>query len=111
METEMKPSLLIAAALGTLALSACASDDEYYYGYGPPMGYADLDYSGWYDGYYGPFVGGYWAPGGVFYYYDRHSGRYHRDHGHHFSRERAPGYNPIHGHAPPAPHHAWRRPG
>lgn len=101
----MKLSLLAAAAaVGAMALSACTTGDMY----GPPYGYADIDYGGYYDGYYGPFIGGYWGPDGYFYYPDR--GRYHRDRGHHFRREGGPGYNPIHGHAPPpaSPSHGHR---
>src|SRR5437763_15413284 len=107
METTMRTSLLIAAAVaGTLVLSACASDEGYYYG--PSTAYAGVDYGGWYDGYYGPFVGGYWGPGGYFYYQDRSTGRYRRDDARHFRRERAEGYNEFHGHAPP-PGHRDRR--
>ncbi|MGC1271505.1 MAG: hypothetical protein WA842_13015, partial [Croceibacterium sp.] len=101
METAMKHSLLAAAAAaaaGAIALSGCVSDDPY----GPPRGYADVEYGGYYDGFYGPFSGGYWGPSGLFYYFDHGTGRYHRDSGHHFRREGAPGFDPIHGRAPPA---------
>lgn len=96
----MKTSLIaIVTALGLASsLAACADD----YGRGPYGAYADVDYDAFYDGYYGPFSQGYWGPGDRFYYYDRSSGRYRRDDGRHFRRDGANGYNPIHGHAPPA---------
>ena len=101
----MKLRLIVLA--GTMAaaasLCACAYDGAYYYG--PPVAYADMDYDVWYDGYYGPFYGGYWGPSGRFYYWDQHHMRYHRDAGRHFSRDGMPGYNAVHGHAPPAAGH------
>ncbi len=103
METAMKNFLLAGvAALGALAISGCMSEDLY----GPPVGYADVEYGGYYDGFYGPFYGGYWGPGGLFYYQDQGTGRFHRDAARHFRRDGGPGFNPIHGHAPPATGHS-----
>jgi hypothetical protein len=95
----MKKSLLAAAAAaGVLcSLTACASD--YDYAYGPPAVYADVDFMGYYDDFYGPFHGGYWGPQGYFYYSD--GARFHRDAGRHFRSMNAPGFHPIQGHAPP----------
>lgn len=84
-------------ALG-MALSACAYDDGYY---GPSAAYANVDYVAWYDGFYGPFYGGYWGPRGRFYYWDQAHHRYHRDVGHHFAHGNMPGFNAVHGRAPP----------
>jgi hypothetical protein len=94
----MKKSLLAAAAAAGIlcGLAACASD----YAYGPPAAYADVDFMGYYDDYYGPFYGGYWGPRGYFYYSDGAGGRFHRDAGRHFRSESAPGFHPIQGHAP-----------
>ena len=102
----MKHAFLAAAtAVGAIALSGCVTDGVY----GPSYGYADVEYGGYYDGYYGPFSGGYWGPRGIFYYSDGATGRYRPDNARHFRREGAPGFNPIHGRAPP---HADRnRPG
>jgi hypothetical protein len=87
---------LAIASTAALLLASCADE----YGYGPPAGYADVDYTAYYDGYYGPFYGGYWGPSGYFYYYDG-SHRYHRDSGHHFRRDGVGGrYRPVQGHAP-----------
>lgn len=94
----MKPRLLAAAvALGAIALSGCVTDGTY----GPPHGYADVEYGGYYDGHYGAFSGGYWGPSGLFYYFNPGTGRYHRDNGRHFRREQTPGFGPIQGRAPP----------
>ena len=104
----MKRSLLAGIAVaGALVLSGCMTDDIY----GPPLGYADIDYAGYYDGYYGPFSGGYWGPSGLFYYLDQSSGRFHPDRGAHFRHDGRPGFNPIHGHAPPAAGRGHHRPG
>jgi hypothetical protein len=76
------------AAAASLLLAGCA--DEGYYGTGPGYGY---DYYGpsdvWYDGYYGPYVGGYWDSD-IFVFTDR-GGRRVRDSGGHFRRERFEG--------------------
>ncbi len=90
-----------ASALSALVLSGCMTGDLY----GPPPGYADVEFDGYYDGYYGEFPGGYWGPGGLFYYPDLRTGRFHPDRGGHVRHDARPGFNPIHGHAPPAGGH------
>lgn len=91
----MKHYLIAAIALtGAFALGACAED------YGPAGPYADVDFTGYYDDYYGPFYGGYWAAGGVFYYADRDGRHFHRDNDHHFRNDAGAGFHPIQGHAP-----------
>ena len=94
-----RPLLVTAAAVVALTgLGACAAE----YAYGPPPAYADMDYMGWYDGYYGPFTDGYWGPHGYFYYSEGIGGRYHRDTGHHFRMDGGgPAYRPIQGRSPP----------
>jgi hypothetical protein len=92
----------IVAVSGAAGLAGCAEYGPY--AYGPPPPYADVDFYGFYDDYYGPFVGGYWGPGGDFYYWDRGHGKYRRDTGHHFRRDANGGYHAIQGHAPPAAH-------
>ena len=71
----MKKTLTFLSAVAAVTmLAGCASDG--YYG-------TRASYSvGYYDGYYGPYPGGYWR-GDYFYYLgpDRH---YHRDVHHHF---------------------------
>ncbi len=102
----MKSTCLTAiAAIGAAALLTACADS---YGRGPAGPYADVDYTGYYDDFYGPFSGGYWGPGDVFYYSDS-AGRYHRDRAHHFRR--APGGTGFHtfqGHAPAAMGHGDR---
>jgi len=81
--------LAVAIAAGTVALSGC-----YYYGdrygydhrYGDRYGYNDA----YYDGYYGPYNGGYWASDGSFYYYDSDH-RYRRDDSGHFRHDQYEG--------------------
>jgi hypothetical protein len=103
--------LLVGAA--AMVMAGC-EDYGYYgpgpgpYGYGPgpaygPGPYADVEYDGWYDGYYGPIYDGYWQ-NDVFFYRTRDSDRWHRGDARHFSREERPGFNHIHGmaHARPA---------
>lgn len=76
-----------------------------YYGYDGPYddcdGYDDCDdeadYLGYYDGYYGPFIGGYWADDGFFYYYSDRSRRYHRDELRHYRRHSFEGGKAFHG--------------
>lgn len=95
----MRHVLLAAlAATGAIALSGCVTDGTY----GPPRPYAGVAYGGYYDGFYGPFSGGYWGARGLFYYWNPQTNRYHRDDGHHFRREAGPGFKPIQGRAPPA---------
>jgi hypothetical protein len=82
----MRTILLIgAAAAAGLMIAGCADEGYYGGGYGA-VGYG-YDYAGpsevWYDGYYGPYVDGYWDTGGVFFYRDN-GGAYHRDTGGHF---------------------------
>jgi hypothetical protein len=93
---------LLAAALGALALSGCMSG----YGYGGgPVGYAGVDYGGYYDGFYGPYAGGYWGDGDVFFYRDQ-TGRYVPDRDHHFSRKQGGSYtNAIRGEPRPKGDH------
>jgi hypothetical protein len=85
----MKRFMLIGAAASGLLLAGCA-DEGYYgagYGYdysGPGYGY---DYAGpadvWYDGYYGPYLDGYWGDGGVFFFRSS-DGSFRRDGNGHF---------------------------
>jgi len=75
---------VICAGAVALLLGACADEHGYYHGgfgyaYGAPM---DV----WYDGFYGPYPGGYWD-GDAFVYLDR-SGAFGRDRGGHFRHER-----------------------
>ena len=95
----LKPALAATALLMSIGLTACAEDY-----YGPPAGYADVDYDAYYDGHYGPFYGGYWGPD-AFYYSDRGGHHFHRDAGGHFRRSGGAGFNAIHGHAPMAGGH------
>ncbi len=58
----MKPFMTVLLAAGAaLALSACAYDGNGYYRDGNP-GYADSNYSVYYDGHYGPYTSGFWDP-------------------------------------------------
>ena len=69
-------AILCAAAAMTM-LAGCVTSNGYPHG--------RVSYTiGYYDGFYGPYAGGYWS-NGYFYYLgrDRH---YHRDDGHHFRR-------------------------
>jgi hypothetical protein len=54
-----KLPLIFGAAAATMLLAACASDE---YAYGPENGAVNVAFVGpydvWYDGYYGPYVGG-----------------------------------------------------
>ena len=89
----MKAILLIGATAAGLLLAGCA--DEGYYGPGYGYGY---DYYGpadvWYDGYYGPYNGGYWD-GDDFYFQDRDGGFRHDDGGH-FSHSQFSGAQRFH---------------
>ena len=112
----MKKRLVLAAVpVALLGLSACSSVYDYGYGYSD-YGYSD-GYSGygsgygnsyygapsyggggsiWYDAYYddfyGPVYGGYWAPDGFFWYQSLIGGSYIQDHGRHFRRDHYSGY-------------------
>jgi hypothetical protein len=92
-------NLRLAVSIGAVALAGALGACEGAY-YGPAGVYADVDYNGFYDGYYGPFNGGYWSDGG-FYYWDAGRRNYRFDHGGHFRREAAPGFTSFHGHSPP----------
>ena len=77
----MSKLLFLAAAASMLAVTGCASDG--YYG-GAGAGYNSSDASDvWYDNYYGPYVDGYWGPGGAF-YFRAQDGHYYPDKADHF---------------------------
>ncbi len=80
---HVKTGLLAALSLlAVTALAGCAADEGYGAGfYGPPYGGGV-----YYDGYYGPYPGGYWGDDG-FFYYDDGDGRFDRDEGHHFRHQ------------------------
>lgn len=88
----MTRARIFAIAMGAgLLLAGCASGGGYYGGayYGQPY------YDAYYDGFYGPFNGGYWGPDGLsFYYYDGRG--YRRDRGHHFVHTPQSGYRYYH---------------
>src|SRR5690606_21870243 len=109
----MKKRIALAVGLpaALFALSACTTYDSYGYGggygssgygsygydgygYGQPGYYGGsyygggLDYyDGWYDNFYGPVYGGYWAPDGYFWCQSRSSGPYLRADYRHFRRD------------------------
>ncbi len=94
MEKEMRKLRLVVTAAALIALAGCADD-----GY-ESRGFLGIDFgsssSVWYDGYYGPYPGGYWS-GGIFLYPDGR-GSYRRDEGSHFRRrhfENAQRYKPA----------------
>ena len=81
--------MVLIAALGVAAaLSACASD-------GSSLTYAGDNQNAYYDGFYGPFNGGYWGSAGDFRYFDLGAMRYRRDRQHHFRRDAANGYQAV----------------
>ena len=85
MNRSFNRALLVASAATAILLSGCA--------YTP---YPDVAYApGYYDGFYGPYWDGYWGADGVFYFYDVHDHRFHRDDGHHFRHDSAPGFAGI----------------
>ncbi len=125
---SMKKRLAFAALpVALIGLSACSS--MYDYGYGG-YGYSDYGYTtatgygygydgyspgyggggsviwhdAWYDDFYGPVYGGYWAPDGYFWYQTRLGGTYIRDYDRHFRRDSYRGYRSI-AIGPPRP---WR---
>ena len=55
-------------------------------------------YDGYYDGYYGSFIDGYWGNDGFFWYYSGRDRVWHRDEGRHFRRDAGPGFNHVQGH-------------
>ena len=59
-----KTAVVIFTALALLTLSACVRGHGFF---GRPYGHVTI----YYDGYYGPYSGGYWGPDGYFYYLDR----------------------------------------
>jgi hypothetical protein len=78
----MNRALLIVSAAAAILLSGCAY-----------TAYPDVAYAGpYYDGYYGPYWDGYWGLDGVFVFYDVHDHQFHRDDGHHFRHDSAPGF-------------------
>src|SRR5262245_50147811 len=82
-----KTILMAGGAAAIVTLSACA--DEYYDdGYSPHRAYYSAydPYDVWYDGYYGPYVSGYWGSGGIYFYSDT-AGVWHGDRDGHFRHE------------------------
>lgn len=72
-----RTALAFLSLLAVAGTAGCAAG--YHHGrdtYGPE---ADV----YYDGFYGPYPGGYWGDGGVFFYSDGHGG-YRRDGDGHF---------------------------
>jgi hypothetical protein len=106
-EISMK-TVVIAACAASVAMlvAACADEDEHYradegyYAAAGPVGY-----DGYYDDYYGPFYDGYWGGDGVFYYSTGPDHHMQRDEGHHFRRNSAEGFHPVHGHTAAGPPH------
>ena len=99
----MKIRQLMFAGAAVVVLAGCADYGVGYYGgggyYGPV---ADVDYDGYYDGFYGPVYEGYWN-NNVFFYRNGDNDRWRRGDATHFRREAAPGFNHIQGHARAAP--------
>lgn len=100
----MRFSRFLMVSTAAALFAGCA--DYGYYGSGPV---ADVEYDGYYDGYYGPIYDGYWGDSGVFFYRTSPEGRFRRGDVTHFRHEAAPGFNHVHGtaHAPQKP----RQPG
>ena len=102
----MKKFLTLAAVPAALiGLSACSSVYDYGYsdygyndygytdyGYVSPSYSSGIWYDAYYDDFYGPVYGGYWASDGFFWYQSRIGGSYIRDHGRHFRRDHYNGY-------------------
>jgi len=78
----MSKILLLAALGGAMALSACATNGGYV-GAGGGYDYASPADDVWYDGYYGPYGGGYWGDGGLFFFRGQ-DGHYYSDKANHF---------------------------
>jgi hypothetical protein len=91
------------AGAAVIVIAGCADYGVGVAYYGPP---ADVEYDGYYDGYYGPVYEGYWGDTGVFYYRSSDNDRWRQGDGRHFRRDAAPGFNHIHG----MTHVAPRRP-
>ena len=102
----MKRTALVAGALGAVTLLAACGGGYGYHG-AAYAGEADV----YYDGFYGDYTDGYWAPEG--FYYRGGDGRFIHDEGNHFRHERFNGGRGFHsGHAPAAaPAPAEREPG
>ena len=77
-----------AAATAIILLTGCASGG----GAGGAYVAGNGGYDVWYDGFYGPYPGGYWDGDGFLYYSDRDRG-YHRDDGNHFRHDQFDGGN------------------
>jgi hypothetical protein len=78
----MKARALLALSAIILLTAGCADYDDRY-----AEGAPGPEYDVYYDGYFGPYPGGYWGDDGYFYYSDDHGG-YLRDDAHHFRHER-----------------------
>ena len=71
-----KLGLIFASGVLVAPLFAgCADYSVGYYGPGPV---ADIEYDGYYDGYYGQIYDGYWGDNGVFFYRTGEGGRWSR---------------------------------
>lgn len=84
---QIKPLAIALAAAGLL--SACAG--AYAGG-----SFADFGPDAWYDGFYGPYAGGYWGSEGRFYYGDGHHG-FRPDMAGHFQHHGGGGFAHVHG--------------
>jgi hypothetical protein len=78
-----KLAIAICGATAAVALCGCAEGD--YFGPGPRYASAAGPMDVWYDGFYGPFGGGYWDGDSFFYHHP--DGRFLRDEGQHFRHE------------------------
>ena len=88
----MNRTALICAIGASALLVGCASD--YGHGHYRANGYNSSRQSDvWYDGHYGPYVGGYWD-GDAFFYTDR-DGHAQRDTDGHFHHQSSAGFNPY----------------
>ena len=79
-------------------LSGCVVEPAPHPYYAPTPYYpavAPAPADAYYDGYYGPYVDGYWN-GGVYVFFGNDH-RWHRDDGRHFGRGPGPGYFHVHG--------------
>ena len=85
----------VAFAAAAIAFTAGCATHGKSVALGVEAPYVGYPYDGYYDGFYGPYLSGYWGADGFFYYGDGH-GRYHRDDGHHFSHEALGGFHGVH---------------